>query len=113
MRASDLDRRVDLLRATVAEDDQGDEVTTWSPIATVWAAKADLSDRERILAAQVATSVTTRFRLRWSSLWSGLDTQDRLRCEGRLYDIVGAPKEIGRREGLEITACARAERPAP
>ncbi len=41
---------------------------------------------------------------------SDIDPKDRVRFEGRVYDIVGV-KEIGRREGLEITAVARPDTP--
>ena len=111
MRAGGLDRRVELLRATVTEDEFGGEVTAWLTIATVWASKTDISDRERILAGQVGASVTTRFVIRkWSAVES-LDSQDRVRCGGRLYDI-DTIKEVGSGRDFEITATARTERVA-
>jgi SPP1 family predicted phage head-tail adaptor len=108
MQAGKLDRRVTIERATMADDGFG-QAPTWAELATVWASKRDVSDAERFASGEVAAQITTRFRIRWSSVVAGIDPRDRLICEGRTYDIV-AVKEIGRREGLEITAAARADR---
>lgn len=105
-----LDRRVTLLRAAVVDDglQSGPDWDEPVTLGTVWASKADISDGERWRAGQVQAHVTTRFRLRWSSVTAGLTAKDRVTCEGRTYDIV-AVKEIGRREGVEITAAARTD----
>ena len=82
---------------------------TWTDYGdAVWASKADISDGERWRAGEVSAQVTTRFRVRWNGTTSAITPKDRLACEGREYDITGI-KEIGRREGLEITAAARAD----
>jgi SPP1 family predicted phage head-tail adaptor len=108
MFAGPLDRRITLQRATTAQDDTGQEVQTWADLATVWASKRDVSDSERVAAAEVSASITTRFQIRWDTLWSDLNPKDRVACDGKTYDIFGV-KELGRREGLEITAAARAD----
>lgn len=105
MDAGRLDRRVTVERATFTTNGFGEEVATWAPLKTVWADVQPISDGERWRAAEVAAHVTTRFRVRW-----GLDVtvRDRIAYDGRIYDI-SAVKEIGRREGQEITASARAD----
>lgn len=105
MEAGKLDRRVTIERATVVLDDFGGEVTTWTALATVWASYEPVSDGEKWRAAEVAATVTARFRIRW-----GFDVKvtDRLIFDGRVFDIIGV-KEIGRREGQEITTSARGE----
>lgn len=109
VRAGDLDRRITLQRASTAQDHgTGEEVATWVPIATVWASKRDVSDGERLASAQVQASITTRFVIRWSLGVSDLNPKDRVMFEGRIYDIA-AVKEIGRREGIEISASAHAD----
>lgn len=108
MLAGKLDRRIRLERATVTQNDLGEEIPTWGLLATVWASKRDVSDGERIAAAEVSAEITTRFQIRWDSSWSDLNPRDRLVVDARIYGISGV-KEIGRREGLEITAAARAE----
>jgi SPP1 family predicted phage head-tail adaptor len=109
MQAGELDRRIELRRATTVTDATGGETRTWFAIATVWASKQDVRDAERVRAQEVGATITTRFQIRWSSDVADLDASDELVCEGRTYAIE-AVKEIGRRDGLEITAAARAER---
>ena len=47
--------------------------------------------------------MVSRFRIRSSEFSRGLAAKDRLICEGRTYAIIGI-KEIGRKDGLEVTA---------
>lgn len=110
MKAGALDRRLTLRRAAVEKNEFNEDERTWADFATVWASKEDVKDAERVRAAQTGASLTTRFRIRWSALASTVTAEDQLTCEGRLYAVV-AVKEIGRREGLEITATAQADAP--
>lgn len=105
MKSGKLDRRVTIQRVAVVLDDFGGEIETWTDHATVWAQVLPVSDGERWRAEQVSATVSTRFRIRWGA---GVRVTDQIIYEGRTYDIVGV-KEIGRREGQEITAAARAE----
>lgn len=108
MNAGALDRRVTFQRATVTKNGFNESVPTWGDLVTVWASKQDIRDSERIRAAQTGAAVSTRFQVRWNAVTATLNTKDRLVCEGRTYGIV-AVKELGRREGLEITASAGAD----
>lgn len=108
LKAGDLDRRVSLWRPTPTIGPRGGEVPGWTYAGTVWASKADIRDGERVAAAQVGSIVSARFRVRWSSLTVSLDPSWQLELDGVRYAITGA-KEIGRREGREITANALAE----
>src|SRR5690554_282087 len=105
MRAGDLDRRITINRAGSVTNAYGEIVETWADLATVWAKVEPISDGERWRAAEVAAHVTTRFTIRWGL---GVTPQDRILYEGREFEIAGV-KEIGRREGQEITASARGE----
>jgi head-tail adaptor len=69
----------------------------------VWASKTPVSDGERFRADTVMRDMTDRFVVRWSEFTAGITGSDRLECEGVVYGIAGR-KEIGRREGIEITA---------
>lgn len=107
MNAGKLDRRITLQRFTATQDEgSGEEVETWATLATVWASKRDVSDGERVAAAEVQAEVTTRFQIRWSSEVADLSAKDRLVCEGVTYAITGT-KELNRHEGIEITAARR------
>lgn len=105
MKAGSLDRRITIERFTATVDDFGEEVKSWAPLRTVWANVTPISDGERWRAGEVGATVTTRFAIRWGA---GVGVEDRIVFDGRVYDVVGV-KEIGRREGQEITASARAE----
>ncbi len=100
-----MDRRVTLERATITLDAFGGETQTWATLAEIWAQAMPVSDGEKWRAAEVSATISTRFRIRWRA---GLKVTDRLIYDGRVFDIVGI-KELGRREGLEITTSARVD----
>lgn len=108
MKAGPLDRRITIERLQLSYDADNQPVENWAALTTVWASKQDVSDGEKIRAAQVGATLTTRFQIRWSNMVSDVNPKDRLVVAGRVYDISGV-KEIGRREGLEITAAANAD----
>ena len=109
MPAGKRDRRITIQRATITQDPgSGENVETWGTLATVWAEKADVSDRERLAAGEVQAELTTRFRILYSDTVADVGPTDRVMYAGRTYNIE-AVREIGFREGLEISASARAE----
>ena len=108
MDAGSLDRWLTLQRRVVTTNALNEDDESFVDLARVRASKKDLSDGERVRAQQVGAEITTRFQIRWSVNWSGLNSKDRCECEGREYEVVGV-KEIGRREGIEITANARTD----
>jgi len=109
MKPERLDRKITLQRFAYATDHaSGEQVKVWSTLSSVWASKRDVSDSERVASAEVSAEIGTRFQIRWDSSWSSLNPKDRVVSAGLIYDIVGV-KEIGRREGLEISAIARAD----
>ena len=103
MKAGDLDRRIAIERYSTTYNDDNEPTEGWAEIGKRWASKKDVSDGEKIRAAEVGATVTTRFQVRWDSLTRTLTAADRIVCEGKTYDIAGT-KELGRREGIEISA---------
>jgi SPP1 family predicted phage head-tail adaptor len=104
--AGSLDRRISIQRMTLAENDFGEMVETWVPLQADLPANVEpVQAWERLQASEIAAGVTTRFTVRW-----GLDLtpKDRIVYDGRVWDISSA-REIGRREGQELTAAARAD----
>ncbi|WP_277022248.1 head-tail adaptor protein [Paracoccus hibiscisoli] len=104
MNAGRMDRRVQFLRAGIIDDGLQERLGPHVPYGSpVWASKTPISDGERFRADTVAQDRTDRFVVRYSALTASITGKDRLVCEGVTYGIAGR-KEIGRREGIEITA---------
>lgn len=103
------DRRIRIERATEARDSFNNMVKTWSTLMSLWAEKQDVRDSERIAAQEVGADITTRFRVDWYSKIADLNPKDRIVYDGKVYAI-SAVKEVGRRQGLEITASARSDK---
>jgi len=102
---------ITLERKSVVQNDFGEEVETWLPLVSdLFAEKQDVSDGERVAAAEVSATITTRFRVQWADEYQDLSPLDRLVFEGRTFDI-SAVKEPPNtyHEILEISAAARAE----
>lgn len=110
MQAGKLDRRISILRASMSRNSFNEQVATWEPIGTVWAAAVPVMDAERLRAGETLASSKFRFTVRSSALTVTVDPRDRIVFGNRTFDINGV-KEIGRKQGLEITATARAETP--
>lgn len=108
MEAGALDRKVRLERFTETRDEYNAPVQTWVLLANRSAAYEPLSDGEKFSASETAASLSARFRIRWSEAVRDLNPKDRLIFEGVAHEIVRV-KELGRREGLEITTTARAD----
>ena len=112
MRAGRLDRRVTNQTKTVAQDDYGQPIETWSDLLTIWAGKRDVRASEKFAAAQVAAEIDTVFTARHAPALVLLrPEQHRLLCDGRAYQVHGMT-EIGRREAVEIACAARLEEQA-
>lgn len=66
MRAGKLRHRVTITEPIETQDDYGEPVKNWKPIADgqVWAEKRDLSGRELFQAQQINAEISTEFRIR-------------------------------------------------
>jgi SPP1 family predicted phage head-tail adaptor len=109
MKSGRLDRFVTFQRATLADDGFSQTLDNWADIARVPAEVTPISDGERWRAGEVGASATHRFRVRWQQSLADLNPKDRVVYDDRAFDISGV-KEIGRREGLEVTAMSRSDR---
>ena len=108
--AGSMDRRITLERFATTRDEYNSPVEIWTTLATVWAAYEPIRDGEKFRAGETAAGLSARFVIRWSSTVSALNPKDRLTFDGKTYAILNV-KEIGRREGLELTTAARADGP--
>jgi SPP1 family predicted phage head-tail adaptor len=107
MRAGKLDRQLTIQRLTeVGRDGVNEPVMAWAEIATVWAQQRPDRGSERFAAAQVSGTSVMTFHIRYMA---DLSDQDRLLYEGKTYQIIAPPREIGRRVVTEIDAVAKAD----
>ena len=101
-----LDRRV-----TIFASDANDDGFSSNPGAPVdvgkrWMSRKDVSDGERIRAESFGAKITSRFVCHYDSLTATIAAETHsLVCEGKTYNVTGV-KEVGRREGIEITAAS-------
>jgi SPP1 family predicted phage head-tail adaptor len=70
----------------------------WADVATVWAAFEPLSGRELLLAQQVNSEITVRFRLRYRA---DITAKWRVIYRGRVFQIAAPPIDVGGR-GVEL-----------
>lgn len=105
--AGQLKWRVQILRADLVDDGFTRRESFANYGLPISAAKRDASDGERLQAAQIGATLTSRFVVRRNSFTRTISAKDRLVCNALEYDIVGI-KEVDS-DGLEITASARAD----
>ena len=105
MRAGLLDRELPLKRrllGTQAADGSYPDATTVA-YATVPARKTEVGAREFFVAQTKDAESTVRFEIRWRT---DVAATDRVVCDGREYELIAPPSEIGRRDGLTLFARA-------
>ncbi|QFP61892.1 phage head closure protein [Brucella anthropi] len=107
MRAGKLDRRLTIRRFTeTGRAPLNEPILDWVDVVEVWAQQRPERGSERFAAAQINGTAVMTFHIRYRS---DVTIKDRLRYEGREYEIVAPPREIGRRVVLEIDAVARSD----
>jgi SPP1 family predicted phage head-tail adaptor len=105
MRIGLLDRRVTIQALSIAPDGSGQEVETWTPVATVWMRVRPFRGGERFLAQQVVGKAVTTFEARYRS---DVTVKNRLLYDGKNWDIADV-RQIGRKERMELDATARSD----
>lgn len=102
----DLDRRVEIFAPRNTVDPvSGGTVTTYRPVATVWAKRQDASARAYQSGGTRQRQADKIFTIRF---YQGLTGKHLLTCEAESFEIVGEPLEVGgRRRFMEIHAVTR------
>lgn len=95
-----LTDRVSLFKRDVSAEPEGGEITTYVPLATVWARVRALSARPAATADGRAVSITHSAVLRYRT---DLAPGDRLVHAGRNLEVIGAADLNGRRAYLSCT----------
>jgi len=100
--AGSLDRLIQLQHGTATADPESNEpIKSWTTYATVWAQMEFHSAIEAEAAAREYAEYGLFFTIRWRS---DVEPEDRLVFESENYEILGRPRELGRRHGLKIQA---------
>lgn len=81
-----LRHRVRIEERVLSQDSNLDPVTSWEPVATVWAAVEPLSAREFIAAQSQQSQVVARITIRHRD---GLNAQMRILHRGKVYNPAG------------------------
>jgi SPP1 family predicted phage head-tail adaptor len=85
VRIGPLRYRITIEQKSVTRDTSGGEVVTWVPFAVVWSSAESITGREFFASAQVSSTVTTKFGIRYLP---GVTTAMRVSFDGDLYNIV-------------------------
>lgn len=99
MLAGRLRERITIEERTVSRDAMGGETPTWATVATVWAEAQPIAGREYVALRQGQSDITIRFRMRYRT---GVNTGQRVRWDGRVYDIIEAINVRARDRELEL-----------
>ena len=85
MRIGPLRDRITIQQKSVTRDAEGGEIVTWAVFAVVSASVQSITGREFFASAQVNSTVTTKFGIRWLD---GVTTAMRISYASKLYNIV-------------------------
>ena len=97
--AGRLDRRIVIQQAELVQDSFGQPVQIWTDFQKLWARVTYPTAAERFHSAALHSERTAVFTIRFIT---NLDEKMRISYEGLYWKITGI-REIGRREGYEIS----------
>ncbi|RSU21205.1 phage head completion protein [Sphingomonas koreensis] len=105
--AGELDRRVQIWRAVPVDNGTATVPGEPAKIATRWARKLDVSDSERVRAAEQGQELGTRFLMRSDPVTREITGKDQLWHRGRFYEVTGVKESAEREDAVEIATVAR------
>lgn len=107
IKAERLDRQVTLLRRGAPVDDGLTRVPgAWASIGTRWASVKPRMGREPVLAGSRAGEAVQSVWMRFDELTRTIVETDAVEIEGRRFEIVAPPIEVGRMQGIEVLIVA-------
>lgn len=105
--STQFDRRIAILRSATVDTGMGRKPgapTIWKKF---WAQRVDVSDGEKVRAAQVGSSIDVRFMVRSSADTLTISGTDKLQCDGQTFNVLGTKEaQQGRRAAIEISCSA-------
>lgn len=110
MKGKLFNRRVTFLRRGTADDGLQSIPGADEVLGTVWAAREDVSDGERLKAGERAAELQSRYLVRSTALTRALTAKDILReGDGPKVEIFGV-KTVGHGALIEVTTMRRSDR---
>ena len=101
IKPGELDTRISIQRPITTTDEYGrDKVTGWTAVASIWAARKDISGREIVLAGAERADLTVRYLIRDPGC--ALDARMRVVEDTGVYGIAAVTKLRDRGAGFEL-----------
>ena len=87
-----MNHRITVQQRTITKDSYGQELDTWTDVATVWANVKPIGGRERLRAMAVEASLTHTVMVRYRQAFTPPIAMGALRVTymGRIFNIVSA-----------------------
>ena len=106
IRSGDLRRRITLQSRDLTVDAYGGQATTWSDVATVWAAIEPSGGRELLSAQAMQIDQPVTVTMRWQSIFDDPKAVAAMRFvyRGRYFNIHGVANESERDRVLTLIA---------
>lgn len=99
MRAGELDRIITIQTPTKTTDSEDTPIVTWDNFATVHAKVTPAASMERYRGQQ---NVLTDDRVAKIYYLDGVTSEMQFIYNGLAYEIIADPRELGRREAMEL-----------
>lgn len=111
MRAGTLNKRIRFERPSEAVDRYGDPIGGWETVATVWAAIRPVGSNERMAALQMQSGQTHVVTTRYSGALAQARGEWRIAFSGRVFQIVGQPRNPDERNERLVFDCTEGPMP--
>jgi SPP1 family predicted phage head-tail adaptor len=85
MRAGELDKRITIQYAAKSKNSFGEDIETWTALATVWANIEFTNGNERFLQQERIAETTAVFKIR---IRSDVDSTRRIKYKNRYFNIL-------------------------
>jgi len=87
MRAGELDKRIIIQYAAKSKNSMGEDIETWTTLATVWANVEFTTGNERFLQQERIAETTAVFKIR---IRTDIDSTKRVQYGNRYFNILSA-----------------------
>lgn len=105
-----LDHRITRHVRSLVAGSYNEQVETFTPGLTFWAARKDATIGEQARASEIAAQVSVFFTVRYSADTAAIVAQDRIALEnGLTYEVIGT-RELERNRWLEVQCVSRADK---